>query len=249
MIVKIGHAADTDRGLIISNWYNKPWTFVLRPKRREMAEKMVTACRQIIESGKVRYSQQYRNSLWRALKSAEFDTKRLSGVSYADCSSLMAVCAKLGGCALNLDGVNAPTTRTMKERFMATGDFDLLTDAKFTHSSDYLKAGDVLDVPNSHTVMVLNDGLLTWPDFRVGDVYTTQVNLKVRTGPSIGAAQKLYDDLSEDGKKHAFMQRKAVFKAGTKVTCKEVREEGVRTWLRCPSGWLCGLEDGSVYIK
>lgn len=249
MIVKIGHAADTDRGLIISNWYNKPWTFVLRPKRREMAEKMVTACRQIIASGKVGYSQQYRNSLWKALKSAGFDPLRLEGRSFCDCSSLMAVCANLGGSSINLDGVNAPTTRTMKERFMATGDFDLLTDAKFTHSSDYLKAGDVLDVPNSHTVMALNDGLLTWPDFRVGDVYTTQVNLKVRTGPSIGAAQKLYDELSEDGKKHAFMQKKAVFKAGTRVTCKEVREEGVRTWLRCPSGWLCGLEDGSVYIK
>lgn len=249
MIVKIGHAADTDRGLIISNWYNKPWTFVLRPKRREMAEKMVTACRNIIASGKVGYSQQYRNSLWKALKSAGFDPLKLEGRSFCDCSSLMAVCAKLAGSGLNLDGVNAPTTRTMKERFMATGDFDLLTDAKFTHSSDFLKAGDVLDVPNSHTVMALNDGLLTWPDFRVGDVYTTQVNLKVRTGPSIGAAQKLYDDLSEDGKKHAFMQRKAVFKAGTRITCKEVREEGVRTWLRCPSGWLCGLEDGSVYIK
>lgn len=251
MPVKIGHAADTSRGLIISNWYNKPWTFILRAKSPEMAARMVTYCTQIIECGKVKYSQEKRNTLWKALKSAEFAPLRLSVVSYADCSSLMAVCAKLAGCALNLDGVNAPTTRTMKERFLATGDFELLTGAEYTHSSDCLKAGDILDVPGSHTVMALTDGedVRHWPTYTVGKVYELQVNLKVRSGPDIDSAQKLTKSLSEDGKRHAFDQPKAVFKAGTRVTCKDVSASNGYTWIKCPSGWLCAIEGETVYIK
>lgn len=249
MPVKIGHAADTQRGLIISNWYNKPWSFVLRPLDSGMATRMVTCCTQIIECGRVKYSQEKRNTLWKALKSAEFDPLRLSGVSYADCSSLMAVCAKLAGSALNLDGVNAPTTRTMKERFLTTGDFELLTGEEYTRSSDHLLAGDILDVPGSHTVMVLTDGVGVWPEYKVGQVYTLQVNLKVRSGPSITAGQKLTKSLSEDGKRHAFDQPKAVFKAGTRVTCKEVSREPGYVWIRCPSGWLCAIEGESIYIS
>lgn len=246
--VDIGHAADSQKGLIISKWYDKPWSFCLRAKDPAKAERMAQICTRIIRSGKVKYSQNKRNTLYKALKEAGFDIDKVHGTVYADCSSLMSVCANLAGCGLDLDGVNAPTTRTMRSKFMATGCFDALEDEDVTHSDKGLRVGDILDVPGSHTVMALQNGS-GWPFYSVGQTYTTRVNLKVRKGPSIAAAQKLTDDLTADGQRHAFDQLRAVFRAGTKVTVKEVAREGSRTWVRCPSGWLCAVEDGTIYIS
>lgn len=249
-MVEIGHAADTENGLIISPWYNKPWSFVLRAKDPGVREKMAEYCKAIIRSGKVKYSQTKRNTLYKALKAVDFN---VSGISpcYCDCSSLMDVCAVLAGVPLNLDGRNAPTTNTMESAFEKTGMFDVLTEEKYTHSSEYLLTGDILDVPKAHTVMALDDGSKVDPKeeaYKEGEVYTLKVNLKVRSGPSIYAAQLKYDDLTADGKKHAFNQTDAVFRAGTRVTCKGVKNLGAYTWILCPSGWVCAVEKGRVYI-
>ena len=249
-MVDIGHAADTQKGLIISPWYNKPWSFVLRAKDAKVGVHMADICKAIIQSGKVRYSQNKRNTLFKALQAASFNIGKI-GACYADCSSLMAVCAYMAGVPLDLIGKNAPTTRTMEKAFMATGMFERLTEEKYTHSSDYLRTGDILDVPNGHTVMALDDGSKVDPEeeaYKEGEVYTLKVNLKVRSGPSIYAAQLKYDDLTADGKKHAFNQTDAGFRAGTRVTCKGVKNLGAYTWILCPSGWVCAVEKGRVYI-
>lgn len=87
------------------------------------------------------------------------------------------------------------------------------------------------------------------PTYKVGKVYTLQVDLKVRAGTGTSARQKLYTELTADGKKHAYNQKYAVLKKGTKVTCKDILKNGKDIWLRIPSGYVAGYYQGKEYIK
>lgn len=85
--------------------------------------------------------------------------------------------------------------------------------------------------------------------FNVGQVYTTQVNLKVRTGAGTNASWKKTSELSADGQKNALNQTNAVLKAGTRVTVKEIKNIGNDIWVRIPSGWIAGYYDNKEYVK
>lgn len=87
------------------------------------------------------------------------------------------------------------------------------------------------------------------PNYKIGNVYTLQVDLKVRAGTGTNARQKLYTELSSDGKKHAYNQKYAVLKKGTKVTCKDILKNGSDIWLQIPSGYVAGFYQENVYIK
>lgn len=87
------------------------------------------------------------------------------------------------------------------------------------------------------------------PSYKIGKVYTLQVDLKVRAGTGTSARQKLYIELTADGKKHAYNQKYAVLKKGTKVTCKDVLKNGKDIWLQIPSGYVGGFYQENVYIK
>ena len=82
----------------------------------------------------------------------------------------------------------------------------------------------------------------------VGKTYMTQQDLNVRKEPN-GEPVK-YTDLTEDGKKHAFVNTSgyAVLKRGTKVTVKDIKNIGTSTWLKIPSGWICGKNSKNIYI-
>lgn len=99
--------------------------------------------------------------------------------------------------------------------------------------------------PKNQEALGLNKGYR----YAVGQVCTTQVNLKVRDGAGTGARWKNKNELSKDGQKNALNQEKAVLKAGTKVTVKEIKTIGNDTWIRIPSGWIAGYYDNNVYVK
>ena len=90
------------------------------------------------------------------------------------------------------------------------------------------------------------------PSYQVGKVYTTADDLKVRTGAGKAYGQKRLEDLTADGKAHSKAGRNglAVLVSGTRVTVKEVRkdEEG-NIWLKIPSGWICAVYRGNIYVK
>lgn len=81
----------------------------------------------------------------------------------------------------------------------------------------------------------------------VGKTYTTQQDLNIRKEPN--GAPVPYIDLTEDAKKHSFVSNGgAVLKRGTRVTVKDIKSTGSCTWLRIPSGWICGKNSKNTYV-
>ena len=83
--------------------------------------------------------------------------------------------------------------------------------------------------------------------YQVGEVYTLQSNMKVRTGPGMGYRMKSHSELTADGKEHD-KDRNGCLDAGTRVTCIAVETSGDQTWIECPSGWICARDGGTVYV-
>lgn len=88
------------------------------------------------------------------------------------------------------------------------------------------------------------------PSYIKGNVYTLQVDLNVRENAGTEYKIKKYNQLTIDGKKHAYIQENAVLKKGTKVTClKECKDKKGNIWLQIPSGFIAGFYDNKIYVK
>lgn len=172
MAIKIGHASIGSNGSVKNDvagdqngreictrtWYSKPWTYVLRCKDTSKAEIMAQACEQGCANNKIGYDQIQRNTLNIQAKKVNYNLSKIAASCETDCSAFMAVCAQSAGINVPYNGTNAPTTSTMKTAFTSTGMFDVLTDSKYLTSDKYLRRGDILVKPASHTVMALENG-------------------------------------------------------------------------------------------
>ena len=88
-------------------------------------------------------------------------------------------------------------------------------------------------------------------DYKVGTTYTTQVILKVRSGAGTNYAQVSYSKLTPNAQANAYSSGANVgcLKAGTRVTCQEVKYVGNDIWIRIPSGWIAAKYNGKIYVK
>lgn len=85
--------------------------------------------------------------------------------------------------------------------------------------------------------------------YKVGKVYTINVRsaLNVRKGAGKGFGLVGYNNLTEDGKKHAYSN--GALKSGTKVTVQEVKVNNEHdVWLRIPSGWICAIDGNKILV-
>lgn len=85
--------------------------------------------------------------------------------------------------------------------------------------------------------------------FEIGKTYTLQVDLNVRENAGTNNRIKTYNELTVDGRKHAYNQTNAVLKNGTRVTCLDILKINDEIWIRIPSGWVAGIYKGKEYIK
>ena len=95
-----------------------------------------------------------------------------------------------------------------------------------------------------------NSTAINWT-YQIGKNYKLKENLFVRTGAGTNYSIKSYDELSLDGKKHAFLQKSgvnAILKSGTIVTCLDVIINDRDIWLKIPSGYVAGLYKGERLI-
>lgn len=172
MAIKIGHASIDENGkakggsagdqtgkeVCIRTWYSKPWHFILRCKDSKKAEKMALTCEQGCANKNIGYDQNQRNTLNTQAKKVNYNLSKITTPCETDCSAFMTVCAQAAGINVPYNGTNAPTTSTMKNAFVKTGLFDVLTDSKYLTSDKYLKRGDILVKAGSHTAMALENG-------------------------------------------------------------------------------------------
>lgn len=172
MAVKIGHSSIDERGkarggsagdqsgkeICTRQWYAGGWTVVLRPKDTATAEKLAKACEAGCSNPNIGYDQGQRNTLHDKAKAVGYDLAKITAKCECDCSSFATVCAIAAGVTkLEYTG-NAPTTSTMRSKFVGSGAFEALTDSKYLGADTYLRRGDILVKPGSHTVIVLEDG-------------------------------------------------------------------------------------------
>lgn len=172
MAIKIGHASIGSNGSVkndvsgdqngrevcIRTWYSKPWSYILRCKDGTKAKLMACACEKGCTNNNIGYDQNQRNTLNTQAKKVNYDLSKITTPCETDCSAFMTVCAQAAGINIPYNGTNAPTTSTMKSAFTSTGMFEVLTDSKYLTSDKYLRRGDILVKPGSHTVMALENG-------------------------------------------------------------------------------------------
>lgn len=84
--------------------------------------------------------------------------------------------------------------------------------------------------------------------FEIRKTYTTQQDLNIRKSPNGDIVP--YYELTENAKKHSFVSTSGntVLKRGTRVTVKEIQSTGASTWLRIPSGWICGKNSKNIFV-
>lgn len=181
-----GKAGDqTGREVCVRTWYENSWNVILRPKTAAIAEKMAKFCEEVCANDQVGYDQYQRNTLRDAARAAAWNGAKITTACETDCSAFMTVCAEAAGVDVSgcYTSSNAPTTSTMKDKFKATGAFEVLTDSKYMKTDKHLKRGDILVRESGHTAMALGNGELaggnathatatpsTADDIKAGDV-------------------------------------------------------------------------------
>lgn len=145
----------------------------------------------------------------------------------------------------NLRYKKALFSKSAKECIEAIKNGGYATDPKYVDS--ILKIIDSNKLTNYDKQIAENKEKLEY--YKVGKIYTLQVNLNVRCGAGTSYKNKKYSELTKDGRKHALNISNAVLKRGTKVSCKKVIEKTNETWLEIPSGFICAKYGDKIYVK
>lgn len=169
MAVYVGSARIDERGNIsggkagdqtgnevgIQIWYphKKGW-IVVRAKDPAVRLKIAAAMKAACDNNNIGYNQANRNGLWNIVKALGYNPALCTIYTETDCSGLVRVCIAYAGIIV-ADFNTSLEVKVLK----ATNKFDIIEDPKYTNSSDYLLAGDILVTKTKgHTVVVLNDG-------------------------------------------------------------------------------------------
>ena len=86
------------------------------------------------------------------------------------------------------------------------------------------------------------------PSYKVGNTYTLQSNMVVRTGAGTNYRAKKHSELTADGRKHD-KDKNGCLDKGTEVTCKQVKNVGNDIWMKIPSGWIAAYYNKKTYVK
>lgn len=173
-MVKIGHASIDERGKIkggragdqtgkevcVRDWYNKPWTHVIRFKDKNMqkrnAECMLKAC----ENQHIGYDQLSRNGLLMYAANVNYDPSKVTAICNTDCSALVSLCCMYAGVPQSVlyQYGNSSTTGNIRRRLQDTGLVDVFYDSSYTTKPDKLMVGDILLAEGKHVaIVVAND--------------------------------------------------------------------------------------------
>lgn len=130
---------------------------VFRCKDALKAEKIAWDMEAACDNKNIGYDQNQDQTLYQVAAKVGFNCAKVTTPCETDCARLVRVCVLYAG-------INIADFYTASEAsaLMATGQFEELTDKKYTTKSNYLKRGDILvTTSKGHTEVVLTDGDLS----------------------------------------------------------------------------------------
>ena len=278
MSVLIGHASISEKGttngtkgdstgkeVCTRTWYHKSWDYMAIHPDVTVREKHAQAVEDACANDNVGYGQSDRNTLNTQAKAVNYALSKIKTKCNCDCSSLQNVAAVASGAPGVTYGTNGWTTSTMKAELKAAG-YIIIEDCAYLTSADYCVRGAIYVKSGSHTVCGLTDGTKASqtlakagiatsnatteekPTYKVGTVYKTQVELKVRTGAGTSYPAKTRAQLTRSAQARDKDKDGAIDK-GTMVTCKAIKIVGDDIWMQIPSGWIAAYFSGNIYVK
>ena len=156
-----GQAGDqTGNELSVRSYYvhSKGWR-VFRPLDPAKGLMIAKAAKAACDNPNIGYDQWQRNTAYNVAQRVGFDPSKVDTPCETDCSALVRLCCAYAG----IDVRNFDTS-TEAAALMATGQFEELTGAKYTRSSDYLRPGDVLvTAVKGHTETCISYGKYSAP--------------------------------------------------------------------------------------
>ena len=151
-----GQAGDqTGKEVSIQDWYkhSKGW-IVIRPKSNIVAEEIAQDMEWACDNPNIGYDQNERLTLYNAAKKVGFNCSKVTTRVETDCSALVRVCLAYAGIMVGNFTTSGEVTALEK-----TGQFEILREAKYTDSPDYLKRGYILETKTTgHTGIILDNG-------------------------------------------------------------------------------------------
>lgn len=173
-----GHECETQ------DWYlhDQGWVCI-RPKSEAVAECIAHNMESICANENIGYSQPHDQTLYKVSKPLGFDASKVTTPCETDCARAERVNIAYAGVQTdNQVLIDCPDfyTGNLVAVLQRTGQFDILTEDKYTTVPDYLKRGDLLCTKTQgHVVTVLSDGDYAHTE----PSYTTTGNVWQRTGP------------------------------------------------------------------
>ena len=159
---KDGKAGDQGGEWVVREWYNRPWSVVLRYPDLAAGREMAALARAAAENDHIGYDQNDRYTFWKQLKSTgDYDPAKITVDCEADCSSGVAAIIKAAGYRLGIEKLTKMSiyayTGDLRYRATSIG-FNALTESKYLESDAYLLPGDILLYDGHHTCINLDEG-------------------------------------------------------------------------------------------
>ena len=179
-----GQAGDqTGKEWRMRDWYNRPWSCVLRYPDQKVALKIAQLAIDAALNDKVGYDQSQNRTYLKQLKAVGWEPSKITVACEADCSA--GVCANVtaAGYLLGIPALQNHTgtyTGNMRSALTKAG-FQLLTDSKYLTGGDYLLPGDILLNDGHHTATNVTLGAKVKSSWNPG----TAVTIPTQPDPAV----------------------------------------------------------------
>lgn len=149
----------------IRDWYDRPWTAVLRYPDPEVRNLIAELAEKAANNDHIGYDQWERTTFWKQLEASGYDPANITVDCESDCSAGVAAIVKAVGFLKGIDKLkNVPETMyTGNERKnLKNAGFEAITDPNYLKSDANLVRGDILLYHNSksgsgHTAIYLSN--------------------------------------------------------------------------------------------
>ncbi len=156
-----GMAGDqTGKEWCLKNWYNRPWTCVLRWADIDVGTLIAQLSIDAALNEKIGYDQYQRTTYWEQLKKVGYLPAKIAVPCEEDCTAGVSSNVRAAGYLLGIESLQKIpicSSRNMRSEFKKAG-FIVLTDSKYLTSGNYLLPGDILLYDNHHAAVNVTKG-------------------------------------------------------------------------------------------